>query len=120
VTAKRILVVEDDESIRESTKDLLEIEGYVVECVKNGDEGLRALRNTESLPDLILLDLMMPVMDGFQFRKVQRQDPNLAAIPVVVLTAAGSSDEKELGAQGYLRKPMEIDAVLEIVKQCCR
>ena len=87
MSTKKILVLEDDESIRECTRDLLELNGYTVECARNGEEGIQVLRRSGGLPDLILLDLMMPVKDGFQFRLEQQQDPTLAHIPVVVLTA---------------------------------
>ena len=121
MNGKKILVVEDDESIRESTKDLLELEGYTVECARNGEEGIQALRRGGVLPDLILLDLMMPVKDGFQFRLEQVEDPTLRHIPVVILTADGHVEEKKqrMGATAYIKKPADIDAIIEVVKKCC-
>ena len=117
---KKILVVEDDESIRESVKDLLEMEGYTVECASNGEEGIKALRGG-NLPGLILLDLMMPRTDGFQFRLEQQQDPALASIPVVILTADGDVEKKQerLCASAYIRKPVDIETIIEVVKRCC-
>ncbi len=118
---KRVLIVEDDESIRDSTKELLELEGYTVECAKDGEEGIQTLRYSEVLPDLILLDLMMPIKDGFQFRLEQQQDPKLAQVPVVIMTADGHAEQKKerLNAKGYIKKPSDIETILEVVKQCC-
>src|ERR1044071_1184503 len=76
-----ILVVEDDSAIREVLTDVLESEGYQVLNAANGREAIQLLRSS-TLPCLILLDLMMPVMNGWQFRDEQRQDPLLAPVPV--------------------------------------
>ena len=118
---KKILVIEDDDSIRESTKDLLELEGYDVEVARNGEEGIQMLRGSGALPHLILLDLMMPIKDGFQFRLEQKQDPMLTHIPVVIMTADGHAEEKtvKLGAADCLKKPADIEVILETVKRCC-
>lgn len=118
---KKILIVEDDESILESTKDLLESEGYIVECAKNGEEGLQILRKNNPFANLILLDLMMPVKDGFQFRIEQEKDPKIAGIPVVIMTADGHVEEKKekIGARAYIQKPVDIEVIVEVVKRCC-
>ena len=93
--------------------------GYDVATAANGQEALDQLRSGPGLPSLILLDLMMPVMDGWQFRDEQKQDPALSAIPVVVVSADGRVDEKAsaLGAAAYLRKPVEIEDLLATVQQ---
>jgi CheY-like chemotaxis protein len=113
-TPRRVLVVEDDGLIRESLVEALEEHGYQVTGVGNGREALDALA-TSPRPDVILLDLMMPVMDGRSFRDEQLRDPALAAIPVVVLSAA--SDVLRAGAEmraaGVLRKPVTLRALLD-------
>jgi CheY-like chemotaxis protein len=116
---KRILIIEDDAPIRDSICELLEDEGYLVEAAANGQEALDMLRSLPAAPDLILLDLMMPVKDGFQFREEQRQDPALADIPIVIMSADGNVQRKvkQVGALSYLKKPVDIDAVLEAVKR---
>ena len=117
-TKKLIMLVEDDEFIRESLTDILEVEGYRVICAANGEEGVNLLRNHEELPGLVLLDLMMPVKDGFYFREVQKSDPRISAIPVVIMSADGNVEEKQgrAKAQGYLKKPVEMDEVIFTVK----
>jgi two-component system response regulator MprA len=116
-----ILVVEDDDDIRNTMRALLEMEGYNVQCAANGDEGIQALRRCESLPCLILLDMTMPVMDGFQFCEEQKQDVNLAPVPVLVMTADGNAEAKtiQVGAKGFIKKPFDIDHVIELVGLHC-
>jgi CheY-like chemotaxis protein len=115
-----ILVVDDDEDTRNSMAMVLELQGYGVVTAANGQEALERLRDAD-LPCLILLDLMMPVLDGWQFRDQQRQDPALAPIPVVVVSAHGALDEKAaaLDAAAYLRKPIELDQLLNTVQRHC-
>lgn len=112
--SRRILVVEDDLYIRESVRELLEDEGYTVICAENGARALAELEAMQRLPDLILLDLMMPVKDGFQFRTEQRTDARFAHIPVVVMSADPQLDSRRglLEARAYLRKPVDIDLLL--------
>ena len=100
--------------------DVLEAEGYRVAIAANGYEALEQLR-TESLPALILLDMMMPVMDGWQFRAEQQKMPELASIPVVTVTADGNARQKALSinAAGCLAKPVTIDSLLEEVERVC-
>jgi CheY-like chemotaxis protein len=87
----------------------------------NGQEGLERLQGLP-LPDLIVLDLMMPVMDGWEFRRRQRQSPQLAPVPVVVLSGAGDTARhaSELGATAYLDKPVNVSALLEAIALYCR
>ncbi len=112
--SRRILVVEDDRYIRDSLRELLEDEGHTVTCAENGARGLAELEAMRPSPDLILLDLMMPVKDGFQFRSEQRADARFAHIPVVVMSADPRLDSRRdaLEALAYLRKPVDIDALL--------
>lgn len=115
-----ILVVDDDPDLRETLIDLLGDEGYRATGVANGQEALRQLRHIAP-PCLILLDLMMPVMTGWEFREQQRQDPRLAAIPVAVVTGVRNSQDQlaALDAVGYFQKPLDINALLDTVAHYC-
>jgi CheY-like chemotaxis protein len=108
-----ILVVEDDADIRSALCAILEDEGYRVACAGDGQEALAALRSGVC-PAVILLDLMMPVMDGADFRAAQLRDPHLAAIPIVVLTADGRLQDaaQALGAAAAFAKPFELKVLL--------
>lgn len=114
--AKRILVVEDDTSIRELLVELLESEGYAVASAINGLEGLKYLQN-EINPDLILIDLMMPVMDGYSFRTEQLKNANWSKIPTVVMSAEANAKEKmkNFSITAFLSKPVELDTILKTV-----
>jgi CheY-like chemotaxis protein len=111
---KNILVVEDDTIIREAMKMVLEWEGYKVATAANGREALDRLRWTDP-PGLILLDLMMPVMDGWQFLHDQKQDPALASIPVVVVTAAADATPRDVA--GRVQKPFQPEELLETLRR---
>ena len=102
----RLLVVEDDEMIRDALTDLLRDEGADVLAVANGREALGELRAGRSA-DMILLDLMMPVMDGWEFRVEQRADPALNHIPLIAMSADMSAKARAIAADGYLRKPLD-------------
>jgi CheY-like chemotaxis protein len=117
---KSILVIEDDAATRAAVSLVLEDEGYSVTGVANGQEALQQLRRTR-LPDLILLDLMMPIMNGWEFRKHQAQDPALQSIPVVVVSANADVPQKAnaLSARAYLMKPIDFIQLLEAVQRCC-
>jgi len=117
----RVLVVEDDDAVCEILTDLLDAAGYAVNPAANGREALGHLRSG-LLPCLILLDLMMPVMDGFEFREQQLSNPLWAGIPVVVLTALIESARAAatLGAVAVIAKPFNIGELLEIAQQHCR
>ena len=112
-------MVEDDYDSREMLRILLESEGYPVISAANGREALRHL--SAASPCLIILDLMMPIMNGWEFRAVQTQDPTYAQIPVVVVSADGNVKDKAatLGAAGYLQKPVQFDHLLDLVRQHC-
>jgi CheY-like chemotaxis protein len=97
----------------------LELEGFQVELASNGKQALERL-SAGVHPCVILLDLMMPVMDGWQFRREQVQDRDLAAIPVIVVSAAGRERIAEIDANAYLTKPVDLEQLLESVTQYCR
>jgi CheY-like chemotaxis protein len=111
---RHVLVVEDDENVRESMGQLLEEEGYRVSLAENGHEALTRLR-TESPPDAIALDLRMPVMDGWEFRARQVRDPNLRLVPVVAISADGSAEAAAISAQAYLQRPVEAKTLLATI-----
>ena len=111
-TSKFVLIVDDDPNLLEVTSFVLESEGLAVETAKNGEEALALLRSGR-LPALVLLDLMMPVMNGWEFLEEVAKDPVLKAIPVVVLTAAERT--KVPGATEVLSKPMDLKELLRVV-----
>lgn len=117
----RVLVVDDDADVRGTVADALAGDGFEVLTAANGLEALNALRDA-ILPDMILLDMMMPEMDGPAFRAEQLKQPALARIPVVVFTAYGVPREtaERLGAHGYLKKPTRLDDLLRTVRRFTR
>ena len=114
-----ILIVEDEHDIRAVLTEILEDEGYAVASVPNGLEALMFLQ--EHRPQLILLDLGMPVMTGWEFREQQRRDPALADIPVIVMSAIPqlSQTAAALQAANCLDKPIELNSLLGMVEQYC-
>jgi len=113
-SGRTLLVVEDDPDIREALDGLLSTEGFRVAGCSNGREALNWLR-TSPKPDLILLDLMMPVMDGWQFRVAQKKDPELAAIPVLALSADTTAKAVAIDAEAYLKKPVDYDTLIDTI-----
>lgn len=118
--ALTILIVEDDETIRESLGEILEDEGYGVSLAEHGAAALSRLEGAP-LPALILLDLMMPVMNGWEFRKQQLLRPELAQIPVVIVSGVSNDDARlrTLAVAAVLPKPIEIARLLEVVAANC-
>ena len=110
----RLLLVEDDPSIRATLAEMLEDEGYAVSTATNGREALELLRRNAP-PDLILLDLMMPIMDGWEFRVEQRADPVLAGIPLLAMSADLSAKARAIAADAYLRKPIDFPELLRLM-----
>jgi len=117
-TDDTVLVVDDDQDIREALCDLLVDAGYRADSAANGKEALVYLATREA-PCVILLDLMMPVMDGWEFRRRQQGDPRLCKIPVVVITASGKLGADSIDAERVLPKPLQIDHVLEAIHHYC-
>jgi CheY-like chemotaxis protein len=113
-----VLVVDDDEGIRDSLCTALEDAGYSSAAVGDGAAALEWLEAHPS-PGVILLDLQMPVMDGLEFRARQRVHPRLAAVPVIVCTAARASDELvcSLGSALFMTKPFDLDRLLEAIEE---
>jgi signal transduction histidine kinase len=111
-----VLVVEDDADIREALSGLLTEEGYSVNVCANGLDALTYLRAGRPA-DVIVLDLMMPVMDGWQFRVLQKRDPELAPIPVLALSADGTPKAAAIDAAAYLKKPVSYEALLNALER---
>ena len=115
----RILVVDDDADIREALEQVMLSAGNRVSTAKNGKDALDLIHTIR--PDVILLDLMMPVMDGFRFREAQKQDRTLADIPVVIISAVAAQNAAALGdVAACLSKPFSIDVLLDTISMCQR
>lgn len=110
-----VLVVEDDDEIRELVCDLLVGEGYLALPASNGRVALEAMER--AVPDLVLLDLMMPVMNGWQLLDEMKRRPQLEPVPVVVVSAL---DQQPNGVVGQIRKPFDLDALLAMVERSHR
>ena len=115
-----MLVVDDDRDLRETLRDVLVLAGFTVRTACNGEEALVVLREN-ARPDVILLDLSMPVMDGATFRHEQRKDPAISSIPVIVFSATASLSDKARGldAQAVLKKPLKLDQLLSTLGKFC-
>jgi len=116
-----ILLIDDDPDIRVSLAELLRLEGYPVVTACNGEEGLEKLKSN-SLPCVILLDLMMPIMDGWEFRAKQLSEPDLAQLPVVIISATTEIRRHafELKAAGFVSKPFVLDRLLSVLQRYCQ
>ena len=108
-----IIIVEDDEPIRTILKEILVMDGYNVYTAENGKVGLEILHQIPG-PCLILLDFMMPVMDGKEFMISKRQDDLIAPIPVI-LVSAFEDRSKDIGAQGFVKKPIDFDCLFRFL-----
>ncbi len=117
----RILLVEDDSALRATLAEVLEERGYEVHCAGNGRQALEALGHAPA-PNAILLDLAMPVMDGWAFRAAQQRDPRLAAIPTIVLSASLGLDGRRFDGPApaaAFTKPFDLDRLLEALRRAC-
>jgi CheY-like chemotaxis protein len=116
-----ILVVDDEPDIRESLKEVLELEGYRVVAASNGREALDRLPDM-SKPCVILLDLMMPVMNGWEFAEAVQADAVLADIPIVVVTAFSQeveSERRRIATRGVVAKPVDLNSLIRMVTRFC-
>jgi len=118
VDERPVLVVDDDEDVRDILRVLLETEGFRVETAKDGVEALERLKAC-SPPSVILLDMMMPRMDGEGFVHAMRRDPAVADIPVIIMSGHNAARDKAaaLSAVACLAKPVEIDEILQVVRK---
>jgi signal transduction histidine kinase len=113
-TRRRILLVEDDSDLCEALGETLQDHGHTVVSAANGEDGLRRMR--EFRPDVVVLDLMMPKVDGWQFRIAQRSDPALVATPIVVISASNSPAALAVDADMYLRKPLDAETLVNAIE----
>jgi CheY-like chemotaxis protein len=118
--AKRcvVAIIEDDAEFRNMLRELLEEEHYQVIAVSNGAEALETLRSA-AVPNVILLDVSMPIMDGFDFLRHRNEDPRLSSVPVVLVTNAKPHERPTAGVNDVVRKPIDIDEVLFAIKRYC-
>ncbi len=116
-----VLVVDDDKTIRDLISASLGGQGYETAVAGNGKEALAYLRSSARPPKLILLDLMMPEMTGWEFRKIQQADPALACIPVAIITGLPDMEEKAsaIGAVDVLYKPSRVETLTSLVARFC-
>jgi two-component system chemotaxis response regulator CheY len=117
---RTLLIVEDAKDIQDLLKTIFLGEGYEVHCASNGEVALEWLKNASELPGAILLDLMMPVMDGIDFCKTKHEDPRISNIPVLLMTAAGNNSYEAINPflKASIRKPFgSIDFLLETVER---
>ena len=119
---KRILLIEDNLEIRENTAEILELEGYEVTTAVNGKIGFELARNNP--PDLILCDILMPEMTGYEVFEHLKMNEDTSSIPFIFITASAEKSEVQIGlnmgAAGYVRKPFEEKELLDAVGECLR
>ncbi len=113
-----ILVVEDNDDVREMMSLTLELEGHDVATASNGRDALNQLRAGDR-PSVILLDLMMPVMNGWEFSQAIESDPVLRAVPIIIVSAATTELIHRTVAAAYLAKPLDMDQLLDVVGGLC-
>ena len=118
---RTVLVVEDDREVRDAIAEVLADFEYKALEASNGVEALHKLRTASTRPCLILLDVMMPGMDGWEFRAEQKRDPTVKDIPVILLSAHTDvkSAAEQMNAAGFLAKPVGVDMLLKIVERFC-
>lgn len=118
---RAVMIVDDDHDVREALREVLQDSGYLVSEAGNGQDALEMLRGDGPRPCVILLDIMMPVMDGWQFRAAQSSDPVLSEIPVIVLSAHGHVHRasEPIAATAYLKKPVQLPPLLATVARYC-
>jgi CheY-like chemotaxis protein len=118
--SQQILIVEDDSALREALGQVLMDEGYDLLSARDGLEAVNCLKKGNR-PDVILLDLSMPVVNGWEFRMFQKRDPDLAQIPVILITAGGYTREEVawLEPSALLPKPLDLPLLLSIIRRFC-
>lgn len=116
---KKILIVDDEQDIVESLKFILEVSGYTCYCAYNGEDGLKLAK--EIMPDLIILDVMMPKINGYKISRLLKYDNKYKDIPIIMLTARSQNEDKligeETGVNEYLTKPFELDQIVKKVEE---
>ena len=115
---RTILIVEDDAAIRMALQVALELEGYSVKTASHGKEALEILGRS-GIPCLILLDLMMPIMNGWEFAEELRRNEALSPIPVALVTAYSEEASSFTGAQALIKKPIDLERLYQVVRKFC-
>lgn len=119
---KTVLIIEDNLEIRENTAEILELAGYKVINAENGKVGLTMAERSK--PDIILCDIMMPEVNGYEVIRELKNNPVTSSIPFIYVTASGEKKEVEkamgLGANGYVRKPFDTKELLQAIDRCSR
>ena len=117
--SKKILIVDDEQDIVETLKFILEAQGYTCFCAYNGEDGLNQAK--EIMPDLIILDVMMPKINGYKISRLLKYDNKYKNIPIIMVTARSQEQDKligeETGVNEYISKPFELDEILSVVKK---
>lgn len=117
-TEKYILLVEDDLDISEAIQSILQEEGFNIKCTFNGKEALEYLKDAPAVPTLILLDIMMPYMNGYEFREAQLKDQKISEVPTIILSAAGKHEDIDrLHFRECLKKPLDLETLLDVVRR---
>jgi CheY-like chemotaxis protein len=119
--AASVLVVDDDRTVCDLIRNILESRGYATALACNGKEALAYLKKSPRAPRLILLDLMMPEMNGWEFQRAQQQDPAICGIPVAIITGLPELDGKarDMGAVDVLCKPSKVEPLVALVSRFC-
>ena len=116
---KKILIVDDEQDIVESLKFVLEASDYTCYCAYNGEDGLKLAK--EIMPDLIILDVMMPKINGYKISRLLKYDNKYKDIPIIMVTARSQMEDKmigeETGVNEYITKPFELDAIVKKVEE---
>ncbi len=112
-----VMLVDDDEDLREMMSELLMTNGFDVLQAGNGLEAMEVLKETERLPSVVLLDMAMPTMDGPTFLRVRAEDPILKDIPVLAISGSPPPKAATKGIEGFLRKPVEVTRLLQAIGQ---
>ncbi len=114
-----VLLIEDEPTIRENTIEMLELEGFNAFGAENGREGLKLIYTEH--PDLIICDIQMPVMDGYEVIRKVKEDPGISHIPFIFFTARVEYEDetkgKQLGALAYLKKPFRYEKLIEVIRE---
>lgn len=117
--AKKILIVDDEQDIVETLKFMLEVEGYECFCAYDGETGLNMAK--EIIPDLMILDVMMPKINGYKISRLLKYDTKYKDIPIIMVTARSQEEDKligqETGVNEYITKPFELDDIIKKVKE---
>jgi CheY-like chemotaxis protein len=119
MTRGSVLIVDDDADIREILAETLVETGFDVTTACNGLDALTAVRYMKVRPAVILLDLMMPIMDGWEFHRRLEADPEIPPVPVIVLSALDQGRAKNIHAAAFLKKPLDFDRLLDLVRTYC-